>query len=147
MCVRRMAQFLVSLLPTSPSQTEKSVIIGSDTSPDVSRASPVASSGVGINGSDLFDVSASPVVFRIRLRNVLLHVILRLATSAPSTSNSQHSGTIISAQSVTIVYIVTTCLLFGVTTLYTLTSNSYLINLQFIKNCLLHFFLNFLYAF
>jgi len=101
MCVCRMAQFLVSLLPTSSSQSEKSVIINTDASPDLFRASPATSSG--ISGSDMFDVSASSVVFRIRLRNVLLHVILRLTTNVPSMSSSPHTGSVISSQSVSLL--------------------------------------------
>ena len=95
-CVCSVSQFLVSLLPTSPAVSEKSVTVSTDTSPDVSRASPVGSS----NSSDQFDVSGSPAVFRIRLRNVLLHVILRLTASSMSASNSPHGGATINAQSV-----------------------------------------------
>ena len=87
----------MSLLPTSPAVSEKSVALSADTSFDLSRASPVGSS---VGGTELFDVSGSPVVFRIRLRNVLLQVVLRLATSPPSSSSSPHSGSAITAQSV-----------------------------------------------
>ena len=102
-----MAQFLVSLLPTSSAQSEKSVTVATDASPssDVLRASPVGGSA-GVSGSDLFDASGSPVTFRIRLRNVLLQVILRLTTNAPSTSSSPHGGNVISAQSVNTVFTV-----------------------------------------
>lgn len=86
----------MSLLPTSPALSEKSVTVGADTSFDVLRASPVNISG----SSEQFDVSGSPVVFRIRLRNVLLNVILRLTTNSPLAANSSHSGAAINAQSV-----------------------------------------------
>ena len=103
MFVCRMAQFLVSLLPT---QSEKSVTIGTDALSDLSRASPIASNNASA-GSDMFDVSGSPVVFRIRLRNVLLHVILQLTTNASSASTAPQSAAIFNAQSVNIVCIVT----------------------------------------
>jgi len=95
----RVSQFLVSLLPPSSSASEKYVSVGADASSEVSRASPV-SSGSSSNNGDLFDVSGSPVVFRIRLRNVLLHVILRLITSHQSASSSPHGSTTVNAQSV-----------------------------------------------
>jgi len=88
------SQFLVSLLPTSPAVSEKSVSIAADTPVDVSRASPPA-----VTGSDQFDSSGSPIVFRIRLRNVLLGVILRLTTSSGA-SGSPHGGATINTQSV-----------------------------------------------
>ena len=94
----RVSQFLVSLLPPSSSASEKYVSVGADTSSEMSRVSPVSSSSS--NNGDLFDVSGSPVVFRIRLRNVLLHVILRLITSPQSASSSPHGGPTVNAQSV-----------------------------------------------
>jgi len=96
-----MAQFLVSLLPLSSSQTEKSLIVATDMSADMSRASPGPS--VGVSGTELFHVSGSPGVFRVRLRNALLHVVLRLMTNAPAAAaaaNSLHTSTAITAQSV-----------------------------------------------
>ena len=103
--VFRVSQFLVSLLPGWPAVSEKSVSLNADTLSDASRASPVSSS----SSSELFDTSGSSVVFRIRLRNVLLHVILRLVTNSPSStaSLSPHVGTTINAQSVPSVCIVT----------------------------------------
>lgn len=95
-CVSSVSQFLVSLLPTLPAVSEKSVSIAADTSPDVSRASPPAATS-----SDQFDASGSPVVFRIRLRNVLLGIILRLTTGGSSSaSSSPHGGATINTQSV-----------------------------------------------
>jgi len=95
----RVSQFLVSLLPPSSSASEKYVSVGADASSEMLRASPV-SSGSSSNNGDLFDVSGLPVVFRIRLRNVLLHVILRLITSPQSASSSPHGGPTVNAQSV-----------------------------------------------
>jgi len=84
--VFRVSQFIVSLLPTSPAVSEKFVTVSTDTSADVSRASPISSGSS--SSSEQFDVSGSPVVFRIRLRNVLLHVILRLTTNSPHSSSA-----------------------------------------------------------
>jgi len=84
MFVFRLSQFVISLLPQSPSLSEKSVVLCTDMSLDVARASPVGSAG----SSELFDASGSPVVFRIRLRNALLHIILRLASQPTSSSGA-----------------------------------------------------------
>jgi hypothetical protein len=86
--IYRFGQFLVSLLPVTPTAwaNEKSVVVAA-TNIEIGRRYLTAS--ISGSSAEPFDTSNSATVFRIRLRNVCLEILLRLVTSPQS---SLHNG-------------------------------------------------------